>query len=256
MDFRERIEQDENALQKLVSKLPGFGGYFEREKRRAADKLLREHLCEQVDEAVEDLEKVSSQWSHAGKLDELDDLENTYFSDGKADDDLEHYKQTGLYEYVHMMKPPDEPEAHVPFNLMVKLARVAPRGAEEGFIRAKLEEYQYLRETSKGVDERIRRAINWVQDFQEDEPEKVTLDGVQRGAVQAVIDGLRKAGDVDAYQAVIFDVSKAMNLKPRSIFTLVYQILIGRPQGPRFGPYVELVGKESVIKELERSLKY
>ena len=60
---------------------------------------------------------------------------------------------------------------------------------------------------------------------------------------------------MDAYQAVIFDVSKARGLKPRDIFTLVYQMLIGRPQGPRIGPYVELVGKENVIRELERSIE-
>ena len=102
MDFRERIEQDENALQKLVSKLPGFGGYFEREKRRAADKLLREHLCEQVDEAVEDLEKVSSQWSHAGKLDELDDLERISGLLGRAGDKLRFadYGYTGFFDAV------------------------------------------------------------------------------------------------------------------------------------------------------------
>jgi lysyl-tRNA synthetase class I len=46
-----------------------------------------------------------------------------------------------------------------------------------------------------------------------------------------------------------------MGMKPRDVFPLVYQILIGRLQGPRFGPYVELVGKETVIKELERSLR-
>jgi lysyl-tRNA synthetase class 1 len=188
-------------------------------------------------------------------MDELDDLEETYFSERKAGDDLEHYKQTGLYEYVHLLKPPTEPQVHVPFNLMLKLARVAPKGAEEGFIRAKLEEYQYLKATSRGVDERIRRALNWIQDFQEDEPEKVELDEAQRGIVKAIIDGLKRSEGLDAYQAVIFDVSKAMNLKPRNVFPLVYKILIGRPQGPRFGPYVELVGKESVIKELELSLR-
>jgi len=144
---------------------------------------------------------------------------------------------------------------HVPFNLMVKLARVAPRGSEAGFIRSKLKEYQYLKETSRGLDERIRRTLNWVQDFEEDEPEKVELDEAQRGIIRAVIEGLREANDVDAYQAVIFDLSKARGMKPRDIFTLVYQIIIGRPQGPRIGPYVELVGKENVIKELERSIE-
>jgi len=137
----------------------------------------------------------------------------------------------------------------------VKLARVAPRGSEVEFIKAKLDEYQYLKETSRGLDERIRRTLNWVQDFEEDEPEKVDLDEAQRGAIRAIIEGFRKADDVDAYQAVIFDVSKAKGLKPRDVFTLVYQMLIGRPQGPRIGPYVELVGKENVIRELEQTIE-
>jgi lysyl-tRNA synthetase class 1 len=188
-------------------------------------------------------------------MDELDDLEDIYFGRKKVDDDMERHKQTGLYEYAHMLEPPDEPQAHVPFNLMVKLARVAPRGSEAGFIRSKLEEYQYLKETTRGLDERIRRTLNWVQGFEEDQPKKAELDEAQRGAIRAVIEGLRNANDVDAYQAVIFDVSKARGLKPRDIFTLVYQMLIGRPQGPRIGPYVELVGKENVIRELERSIE-
>ena len=187
-------------------------------------------------------------------MDELDDLEDIYFGKQKASDDLEYYKQTGLYEYAHLLKPPNEPQAHVPFNLMVRLARVAPRGNETAFIEAKLDEYQYLKDTRRGINERITRALNWVKDFEEDEPEKVELNNTQRDAVRAIVERLKKAENVDEYQAIIFDVSKAMNLKPKNIFPIVYKILIGRPQGPRFGPYVELIGKETVIRELERSL--
>jgi lysyl-tRNA synthetase class 1 len=187
-------------------------------------------------------------------MDELDDVEDVYFGRKNAGDDLERYKQTGLYEYAHMLKPPEEPETHVPFNLVVKLARVAPRGSEAGFIRSKLEEYQYLKETSRGLEERIKRALNWVQDFEEDEAEKIELDDAQREMIRAVAERLRGAVSVEEYQAVVFDVSRALDVKPRDVFPLVYRILIGRPQGPRLGPYVELMGKETVIKELERSL--
>jgi lysyl-tRNA synthetase class 1 len=188
-------------------------------------------------------------------MDELDDVEDVYFGRKNAGNDLERYKQTGLYEYAHMLKPPEEPEAHVPFNLVVKLARVAPRGSEAGFIRSKLEEYQYLKETSRGLEERIKRALNWVQDFEEDEAEKIELDDAQREMIRAVAERLRGAVSVEEYQAVVFDVSRALDVKPRDVFPLVYRILIGRPQGPRLGPYVELMGKETVIRELERSLK-
>ncbi len=35
---------------------------------------------------------------------------------------------------------------------------------------------------------------------------------------------------------------------------MLYRILLGKPQGPRFGPYVGLVGKETVTKELRDAL--
>ena len=100
MDFRERIERDENALQKMVSEVPGFEGYFEREKRRAADKMLREFLCDQLDEAVEDLEKVSAKVSRAGELEYLDDLERVSGLLMRAGDKLRFadYGYTGFFD--------------------------------------------------------------------------------------------------------------------------------------------------------------
>jgi lysyl-tRNA synthetase, class I len=188
-------------------------------------------------------------------MDELDDLEETYFDKEKTSYDLEYYKQTGLYEYLHLLKPPNEPQAHIPFNLMVRLARVAPKGTEKEFIEAKLEEYKYLKETRKGLTERITYALNWVQDFEDEEPKKIKLNASQRDAVQAIIERLREADNIEEYQATVFNSAKAMNMKPKDIFPIVYMILIGRPQGPRFGPYVELVGKETVLRELERGLR-
>lgn len=102
MDFRERIEQDENALQKLVSGLPGFGGYFEREDRRAADRMLREYLCQQIDEAIEGLEAVSGRWSRAGELEYMDDIERVSGHLRRAGDKLRFadYGYTGFFDAV------------------------------------------------------------------------------------------------------------------------------------------------------------
>jgi hypothetical protein len=41
-DLVERVTGDMNALQKILSKVPGFSGYVDRTNRRQADKLLRE----------------------------------------------------------------------------------------------------------------------------------------------------------------------------------------------------------------------
>ena len=188
-------------------------------------------------------------------MDELDDLEDVYFGLKKITDPLEYYKQTGLYEYAHLLNPPEEPDAHVPFNLMIRLARVSPPGAERDFIRAKLEEYQYFKVTDRGIDERIQYALNWVRDFEEDEDSQIKLNAEQKKIVQEVLKELRVSFNVDEYQASIFNAAKSIKMRPRQVFPLIYQVLIGKPQGPRFGPYVELVGKETVIKQLETSLK-
>lgn len=187
-------------------------------------------------------------------MDELDDLEDIYFGKKKIKDDLERHKLTGLYEYSYLLNPPEEPQAHVPFNLMIKLARHAPKGSETEFIKTKLDEYNYFKETDNGIDERIERTINWIQDFPEEEPIKIDLTEEQKTAVKEIINALKEANNEDEYQSVIFNVAKELSMKPRQIFPIIYGILLGKPRGPRFGPYVGLVGKETVIKDLENSL--
>jgi hypothetical protein len=41
-DLFEKVTGAQDIFKKLASKIPGFGGYVERQNRRAADKILRE----------------------------------------------------------------------------------------------------------------------------------------------------------------------------------------------------------------------
>lgn len=102
MDFYDRIQADENALQKLISQIPGFDGYLAQEKRRTADKLLREFLCAQLDRIIEQLEQVAGTWSRAGQLDDLDDLERVAGKLRRATDKLRFadYGYTGFFDAV------------------------------------------------------------------------------------------------------------------------------------------------------------
>ncbi len=187
-------------------------------------------------------------------MDELDELEDIYFGNRKVKDQKEYYKLTGLYEYSHLLNPPTEPEAHVPFNLMVNLAKVAPPGNEAKFMKAKLEDYGYLNETDRGINKRITRTLNWIRDIDSEKSEPIELTDVQRQVVKGIINELMKAEDVEAYQASIFNIAKVLDLKARDVFPVVYRILLGKDRGPRFGPYVGLVGKESVIASLKAAL--
>jgi lysyl-tRNA synthetase class 1 len=86
-------------------------------------------------------------------MDELDDLEKIYFGIKKVKDELEYYKLSGLYEYAYLLNPPKEPSAHIPYNLMINLAKEAPPRNEIEVMKAKLEYYKYLKETRKGIEE-------------------------------------------------------------------------------------------------------
>lgn len=45
-----KVNDMQNIFEKIASKIPGFGGYLEKEKRRDADKILRETLAARYEE--------------------------------------------------------------------------------------------------------------------------------------------------------------------------------------------------------------
>ncbi len=73
-DLRKKIDEGENWYQKLIEKIPGFAGYFEREKRRTADKLLRDYLANRLRESKDALMKKANELFKAHDFDTLNEL--------------------------------------------------------------------------------------------------------------------------------------------------------------------------------------
>ena len=188
-------------------------------------------------------------------MDELDELESVYFGKRKIKDKMECAKLKGLYEYCWMLKPPEEPDAHIAYNLMLNLARVAPRGTQAEFIREKLGVYGNLKQGDKGLDKRIVYSVNWIEDFGEPEVQKVTLSSKDRAALRSLISSLNRASDEEGYQSSVFEVARAQDIRPRDLFQLLYRILLGQSQGPRFGPFVSTMGRDKVIAELVKAIQ-
>ena len=187
-------------------------------------------------------------------MDELDDLEDVWFGKRKVKDPMEEAKLKGLYEYVWILKPPEEPGVHTPYNLLLNLAKVAPRGVEAKFIRDKLEDYGNLKDGDAGLDARIQYALNWIEDYGEPELPQVTLNEAENKAITSLIAALDNAADEEAYQSSVFEVAREEGIRPGSFFQLLYSILLGKARGPRFGPFTATIGKEAVIAELKRAI--
>lgn len=187
-------------------------------------------------------------------MDEFDHLEDIYFGkSGRRGE--ESMKLSGLYEYCWMLKPPIKPSVHIPYNLLIQLASVAPKGSEIGFIKEKLKSYGYLKQGDEGVEERIGFALNWSKDFGRVLKKDIRISEEEARIIRSLSEMLQKAETVEEYQSAVFQTAKKENISPKRIFPVLYQILIGSSQGPRFGPYVEALGKENVIRELRNAVE-
>jgi hypothetical protein len=101
-DLRDQIRRDEGPLQELLASIPGFDGYREREIRRTADQLLREHLVTELDRVRDELKRVVATWAQAGKLQQLEQIDRLSRLMGKARDNIRFadYGYTGFFDAI------------------------------------------------------------------------------------------------------------------------------------------------------------
>jgi len=74
-DLFERITADQDIFKKLLSKIPGFSGYIERENRRSADKVLRDALAIRYEEQWQRISSLQRDFISQGAIEYVDDLE-------------------------------------------------------------------------------------------------------------------------------------------------------------------------------------
>ena len=67
-DFREKVQASASGFERLVLKIPGFGGYKEKEQRREADKLLRLHVARQYEAQLARLNSLQTDLAAQGDL--------------------------------------------------------------------------------------------------------------------------------------------------------------------------------------------
>jgi hypothetical protein len=71
----DKARASQNALERLANAIPGFKGYRERELRRDADRLQREHLATRLDGNKKALNDLAAAATRGGSLDVINDLE-------------------------------------------------------------------------------------------------------------------------------------------------------------------------------------
>ena len=75
MGILDNLRAGQNVLERIANMIPGFKGYREKELRREADTLQREHLASQLDSCKKALNDVANAATRGGWLDAINDVE-------------------------------------------------------------------------------------------------------------------------------------------------------------------------------------
>jgi len=70
-----KVSSDIDPFKKILSFIPGFKGYIERQKRRDADKLLRDTIADRVEEKWARISALQRDFISRGEITLVDDLE-------------------------------------------------------------------------------------------------------------------------------------------------------------------------------------
>jgi hypothetical protein len=72
-----KVTEDMDFVKKILNKLPGFGGYIERQKRRDSDKLIREYIFDRFRELEGRVTRLQRDFISQKEIKYVDDLEAT-----------------------------------------------------------------------------------------------------------------------------------------------------------------------------------
>jgi|SRR6185436_20051567 len=75
MSILDKARAGQNFLEQLANAIPGFKGYRDKELRRDADRLEREHIAGQLEQCKKTLDQVSRDITRSGSLDAMNDVE-------------------------------------------------------------------------------------------------------------------------------------------------------------------------------------
>lgn len=75
-DIYDKMEQDYAAVEKVINAIPGWSGYQKRQKRRQADKLLRETLADRLAAQRRRMNVAQKKLLKRGRLDLVGDVES------------------------------------------------------------------------------------------------------------------------------------------------------------------------------------
>lgn len=197
-------------------------------------------------------------------MDEYDLYEDLYFGKLKESNAAKLMKIKGVYEYINHLEPPQQPQPHTPYRMLVQQASLFSRDDDRtSKVFARLLKYGIVKEKTERLLQRIELASNWADDQFALTAEKVEIEinESQRKAIMEILDAMRSfiGSEQDPetpknLQSRVFEIARNNQIEPKEFFRLLYRILINADRGPRIGNYAIDLGLDRTCRILEESL--
>jgi lysyl-tRNA synthetase class 1 len=113
-------------------------------------------------------------------------------------------------------------------------------------------------ETAPILDRLVEYAANYYRDFVKPAKNFRAPSDMERMAIEelaAELEALPADADAETIQTEIYEVGKRHPFENlRGWFKALYEVLLGQSQGPRFGSFVALYGKDETVALIKRVL--
>ncbi|MFY9557903.1 MAG: hypothetical protein WAV47_24615 [Blastocatellia bacterium] len=165
-----------NWLERLSSKIPGYSGYVDRERRRDIDKLHREHLADRLRALKSPLTEVVRELTNGGRLLEVGPVDAAVKKLDRIENRVRFasYGYSGFFDVVKIEQPQLESIYKFDLALIEHVDKIEAKvselksnaGTADGLKTASASLTSEIDQTDRAFDERYK-AIN---NFQEGQP--------------------------------------------------------------------------------------
>ena len=123
-------------------------------------------------------------------------------------------------------------------------------------ITSKLIDYGTIKEINSHVEDLIKRAGNYSDDFEETKvpAAKITIDDSSKIALNELAKLLSGNEKIEDLQNSIYSIAKENQVLPKDFFKLLYQIILSTDRGPKIGPFIEDIGKKKVADSISKHI--
>jgi lysyl-tRNA synthetase class 1 len=186
-------------------------------------------------------------------MDEYNDLENIYFGKIKLDNETKTIRAKGLYEYVNLLSVTKNSSVYVNYRLLVQLCTLFREQRSQHVIK-KLIEYGTIKESTQELEELVRLAGNYADDFDKPSKVEIQVDEATKKAIKNLVDILSSEDEPTDLQNTIYQIAKDIGLQPKDFFKTLYQIILASERGPKIGPFIMDIGRKKVAQTLMEHL--